>query len=274
MSGRTGALDAGERHHDPEEQRPTPVPTRSVSSGSEKGSSRSGRRGRSDIVPSVPRLLAAVFVVTGTIWLVQHLEKWPGGYLPWMLTLAFALMTVSAFLRFHEMRKQRDAAHRDLMVTFDSLRYRFSFKGVAGVAFRHPQAPEGKQTGYAFMLGLYNGASEPIEYEMKSVSIVMDSGDTALPQEAASNEAIVLPGETHEYGYPDIYAPIDPLLNGRIEATILYRHPKDRRTFSMHYNAKIVVRTPQTAGIVPNVTFHPILEGKVTHDLVIQEGSE
>ena len=49
-------------------------------------------------------LSLAVFVVTGIVWLVQHFAKWPGGYLPWMLSVAFLLFAVGSTLKLHQMR--------------------------------------------------------------------------------------------------------------------------------------------------------------------------
>jgi hypothetical protein len=51
-----------------------------------------------------------VFVVTGVVWLVQHTEHWPGGYLPWMVSLGFLLFAISCFFNFRDMRTQRNQA--------------------------------------------------------------------------------------------------------------------------------------------------------------------
>lgn len=58
-----------------------------------------------------------VFVVTGATWVVQHTEHWPGGYLPWMVTLGASLLALSFFLNFRDMRAQRiDAVRTGLKI--------------------------------------------------------------------------------------------------------------------------------------------------------------
>jgi hypothetical protein len=182
-----------------------------------------------------------------------------------MVTLAAVLFAVGSYWNFHVMRKDRDAARQEVIDTFDSLGYRLALGGFVGVVFRHPTG----ETGYSFSLSFRNGGTEPIAYEVESMSVVMGNGHTApSDSESLSTGAIILPGQSDQYGYPDIYAPIDPPLSGHIEGCVLYRHPKDPRFFRMRFKSQIKPITPQSLGVLPGVAFTFVADGDVLHDRV------
>jgi len=207
-----------------------------------------------------------VLAVTVALWLVTHLEHWPGGYWPWMLFLASLLYSVSAFLKFHSMRLQRDAARKDILDRFGAIRYRFEWVGLDGGPLILTKENGEIEEGYEFGLRFRNGSAETIEYEVESLSIVMGAGYSANPNdEYLSTNFYMNPGSAHRFVHHWIKAPTNPLLGGKGEYSIIYRHPTDAGAFRTHHKFVINWRTVDNA-------MHPvaITQGKITHELIAE----
>jgi hypothetical protein len=184
-----------------------------------------------------PRVLGiaslGVFVVTGVIWLVAHTQSWPGGYLPWMISLGFFLASCACFLRFREALGQRDAIRRQMDETFDSIRYRVRFGGIeSALLVGEVEDGMGDVPFYRFAFGLENASSEVIEFSVIQVPIVLEGGHTYVPMPPGASSGLVLPGGVAGFTCPAIVAPFEPRpLRGSGSYTVEYGHPDSPRKF-------------------------------------------
>src|SRR5664280_458445 len=158
-----------------------------------------------------PRVLGiaslGVFVVTGVIWLVAHTQSWPGGYLPWMMSLGFFLASCACFLRFREALDQRDTTRRQMDETFDSIRWRVRFGGISSdLLVGEVEDGKGIVPFYRFAFGFENGSSEVIEFTILEIPIVLDGGHTYSPMPPGSSSGFVLPGGVSGFTCPAIEA--------------------------------------------------------------------
>lgn len=181
-----------------------------------------------------------VFVVTGAIWLVAHLNRWPGGYLPWMISLGCTLAAMSAFLRFREMWEQRNVAEAKLRDTFDSLLYRLKLTLLAASPYANYTNSQGiTRSGYGFALTFTNGSLEVIEWELESVLITL--GDkVADDTEAPSNGSFILPGAQETFTTSFVEGDLNDPPEGRCEYRVIYSHPSATRKIRLTGALKII----------------------------------
>lgn len=112
------------------------------------------------------------------------------------------------------------------------------------------------------------GATEIMEYVVESMSILMEGGYFADPNdEYSSTSAIVLPGSVARFTYPWIAAPIDPILPGVGEYSVRYRHPTDPLDFRT--NHKFIIGWQAPPGGPHSVRW--LTEGRMTHERVLDD---
>lgn len=181
-----------------------------------------------------------VFVVTGAIWLVAHLNKWPGGYLPWMVSLGCALGALGSFLRFREMWEQRNAAEERLQDTFDSLLYRLKLTGLTSAPYVNFTNSEGvTRSGFGFTLTFTNGSQEVIEWDLESVQVTL--GDKVADDvEPPSRGSFILPGAQETFTTSFVESDLNDPPMGRCDYRIKYSHPSATRKIQLTGAVKIV----------------------------------
>jgi hypothetical protein len=179
----------------------------------------------------VTSISLGLFVVTGAVWLVAHLNNWPGGYLPWMLSLAFLLLSVAFFLNFHQMRLQRDAARRELSERVSDVPYSVNLESVKADYF-YPHTKDDPVRSYIFYVGLQNVASVPVRVEMGDRSLELTDHDQRVQPSKAPPPHVLLPGKSINF---PLAATADltqsNLVRARAHCVFLYGHPSGDEKF-------------------------------------------
>ncbi len=170
----------------------------------------------------------AVLLVTGTLWLTEHLTKWPGGYLPWMFDSVWFLGMVTFFLNFHQMRVQRDAAQGELAQRLGSVRNRLTMTGLnQSILTRVELQYENYERQVSQEVLMLNASLDPIDYEIERYCVSIGPYVTeALDPERV--EGSVMPGASLVWRTPTIdRVRVTDLLKQREETGLLvvkYRH--------------------------------------------------
>jgi hypothetical protein len=145
------------------------------------------------------------------------------------VTLLVGGVVIAQFLAFHDVRKERDAAKREMAARFDALLYRFQMAGIRANlgGFVDPSgAVPAPRTGYQFEILLQNGSTEVMEYEVESFSVVLGGHtfDENVATAPDSTRAMLLPGAIGTFTLPPIFAATDPLIPGEGTLAIRYGH--------------------------------------------------
>jgi hypothetical protein len=184
----------------------------------------------------------------------------------WLSLLLGGIM-VAQFLAFHDVRMERDAAHREIQQRFDSIRYRFEMTGLTGGAVKaQVDGMDGPQTGYLFGLVFANGGAEMLQYEVESLDITV--GTHSSPDNGfSSSGGVILPGRNTRFRCPWIPSPIgdgDVLPAGRGEYVVSYGHPSGGTRFSTRH--KFVIGWESNLEGVTEATW--LDDGAITHEIV------
>jgi hypothetical protein len=157
------------------------------------------------------------------------------------LTIVFAGLLLSAFLAFHDVRKERDDVRGEMATRFSAIRYRFGLDS--------------------------NGGLEVLEYEIETL-VISVGGHGALPGgQFQSTKSMILPGRAHGFTYHWIPAPFtDPLPFGRGEYSVVYGHPTGGPKFRTHHEFTITWEIEEGK---PKPLW--LTRGVVTHELVSEE---
>jgi len=138
-----------------------------------------------------------VFLVTAVLWLATRTAHWPGGYLPWLLSLGFSLGCGACYLNFRDMRDRRHDAERALARHLDRIRYRLEFIGVKTTDLIQDRVAALTVLPFQFIMVFENGGTdEPIEFEVASACFTIGS-TTSDPLDPSS--IIALPGRAKEF---------------------------------------------------------------------------
>lgn len=165
-----------------------------------------------------------VFIGTGILWLVSHIQNWPGGYLPWMLTLAAVLLAVSSFLNAQRFMQERDRMSAELSNYLDSTRYAIQFESLAFTDLMVSANEIDLVQPFQFILTLRNVSAYPVEFQITSADFtigiqnsdpVSDRGGITLAGAQMSYRCGLLSGVTHNA----------IRLGGEGEYVIRYGHP-------------------------------------------------
>jgi hypothetical protein len=162
----------------------------------------------------------------------------PHAFIPTWLWVGLLVggIVVAQFLAFHDVRKERDAAKADTQARFDAIRYRFQMNALRGNPGARIAEPGGQpEDGYRFWFEFLNGGTEVLEYEVERVAITL--GGHTWPEDVDLESAVglILPGRVVEFYCNWIPAPIDPLLMGTGEYSVIYGHPSGGTRFrTMH----------------------------------------
>jgi hypothetical protein len=172
-------------------------------------------------------------------------------------------VTIAQFLAFHDVRRERDEARSELQIRLDALRFRLDMTRLQPNAARMPVAgADQPQPGFSFWLTFTNGAAEVMEYEIETLSIVIEGRTTQEP--LSSRVGIILPGRESQYHYPWLACPTKEVLDGMCEYLIVYRHPTGGRpSFRTHAKFTVGITVGETA-----IKTAWVVEGAISHDLV------
>jgi hypothetical protein len=197
--------------------------------------------------------------------------KHPGPLIPtWLwVSLIVVGVVVAQFLAFHDVRKERDAVKADMRSRFDSIRYRFQMHALRGMAASRIAEVGSPEDGYRFWFEFLNGGTEALEYEVERMSITIGSHTSPLDLDLESASAIILPGRLVEFYYNWIPAPIDQLLTGAGEYSVVYGHPSGGTRFRTKH--KFVIgwtenRDPQGNFLGREINW--VTQGRITHEPV------
>jgi hypothetical protein len=223
------------------------------------------------LVSGRPRTSGAValivLLVTGVVWLVQHLTHWPGGYLPWMLDVVWFLGMVTFFLNFHQMRVQRDQAVTELTTRLDSVRNRVTMTGLGQSVVARPELQYKNYERQVWQqIYVVNASRDPIEFQVERFVATLGPVSSE-PLDSEKTEGFIMPGDKLTWDTPNLdhvrVTDLNRQVEERGEVIIKYRHASDGPWF--RYTQPFTVRTVPldgdswTHGVV-------ILKGK--HELV------
>jgi len=183
------------------------------------------------------------------------------------LTLLIGGIMVAQFLAFHDVRKERDTASRELTTRLDALWYRFDVTGIEPKFARMRRGTNGElEQGWSFWLTFTNGAVDALEYEIEMLSVVLDGRTTEHP--LTSPTGVVLPGRDSRFHYSWLPCPLKEVLDGFCEYTIVYRHPTGGPAFRTHAKLSISLEVNMEEEGKISWTSAWVLDGNVTHDPV------
>jgi hypothetical protein len=165
-----------------------------------------------------------VFLATGVVWLVAHTESWPGGYLPWMISLAFLLFAVASGFNVLRFMSERDQASGQLESILESTRYALQFVRVNSTKIGRDPVVTSSTTPFQFVLHFKNVSQYPIEYVLMSAKFTVGSQDADETPQAGS---VLLSGT--EMGHRCGTVPSTPfhqlVLSHLAEYVVRYGHP-------------------------------------------------
>jgi hypothetical protein len=180
------------------------------------------------------------------------------------LTLLIGGLFVAQFLAFHDVRKERNAARTELRTRLDAVRYRFEM-GALGASVGMGVRPNTTvpEPGYHMWIMFVNGGLDVLEYEVESCVITLGNHAADPGLDFESRGALILPGRDHRFSYHWICAPIDPVLVGQGEYTVVYGHPSGGPRFRTHHKFAIGwhVESEATSPIWTT-------QGKISHERV------
>lgn len=191
-----------------------------------------------------------LFVVTGVIWLVVHEQHWPGGYLPWMLSLSFLVFSVACYLSAASFMKQRDDARRELADHLDFVRYALEFDGIRSTELRQDPASSNCLIPFQYILKLKNcSPTEPVRFSVATAKFTVGNVSSADSASTDLLAGILLPGAERGFrgGLLSSVVIADAQGLGAGEYKILYGHPDGELRYRTVHKFRI-----EPLGFTPN----------------------
>jgi hypothetical protein len=181
----------------------------------------------------------AVFVGTAVLWIAQHTQHWPGGYLPWMISLGFALFAVSSLINARSFMLSRDRAVSELAIYLESTKYALQFLGISASGIQADPTNPLVVSPFQFCLNLKNVSAYPVQYQLMSASFTV--GDSVCDR--TPKEGMILLAGSDIWHTCDVFpsVSIEELnTNAFGEYVIAYGHPSRELQFEMRHEFHIL----------------------------------